>query len=162
MGPRHLRSASVFNIGRLRYWLVWWLVAMLLVACPRPVPLSPAIRVEHPVACWLRPASAVQGIAVYMTLTNRGGQADRLVGARSDLVERVPVVRLVRAPTPHLARVEGGVPLPPGADVRLHPEGPFLFLPIAEPPALGTRVALYLEFERSQGQIITVTLDRCP
>nr|WP_237182563.1 copper chaperone PCu(A)C [Roseomonas marmotae] len=105
------------------------------------------IEIAHP---WSRAAPAGITGAGYMTLTNKGGTADRLVGARAVIARTVEI---------HTHSMEGGVmrmrpvpgiDLPPGASVTLQPGGLHIMLiGLKQPLVKDSRVPLTLVFEKA-------------
>jgi hypothetical protein len=100
--------------------------------------------------------------AAYMTIINQGQQADRLVGARSDVAQAVEI---------HISEMVGdimtmhqveGVDLPPGEQVELKPGGLHIMLVgLNNDLNAGDRVALTLGFEKS-GEIEVEAEVRAP
>ncbi len=95
------------------------------------------------------PAGATVG-AGYLVVTNRGNEADRLVGVSSPRAARVEM---------HESRIDGGMarmrpvaslPLAPGASVRFEPGSLHLMLVgLSAPLMAGERVPLTLRFQRA-------------
>lgn len=97
--------------------------------------------------------------AVYLVLRNRGGEGDRLVGARTEVAGTVEL---------HLSAIEDGVmrmrqvdaiEVPARGEARLEPGGYHLML-IGLTHALkeGDRFDLTLEFERSETRVVEVVV----
>lgn len=105
------------------------------------------IEIGHP---WSRAASVGVTGAGYLTLTNKGTTADRLVGGRAEIARAVEI---------HTSTMEDGVmrmrPLPaievaPGAEVKLAPGGMHLMLiGLKQPLVAGARVPMTLVFEKA-------------
>lgn len=133
-----------------------------LTGCPQPVPALPHVVVEEGWAeRWAFP-NGESGVIVYVVLENRGGRADRLLGARSDVAPRVGIYRLVETPTGRRwMPVPGGVPLPPGQKKQLTPqEGCLVLFEGTVPFRVGDRFSLALEFERSPTLVVQVSVLR--
>src|SRR5690606_35945517 len=82
---------------------------------------------EHP---WTRatPGAATVG-AGFLTLVNRGGEDDRLTGARTPIAERVEIhTHRVEDGVMRMRPVEGGVALPAGGTVTFEPGGLHLMM----------------------------------
>jgi copper(I)-binding protein len=108
-----------------------------------------ALQIDHP---WARPTAPAQKVgAGYLTIRNQGGEADRLVAART------PVVPMVELHTHEIdaqgvARMKQieAIDVPPGATVELAPGGLHLMLMgLTEPLREGARFPLTLRFERA-------------
>ncbi|WP_233553412.1 copper chaperone PCu(A)C [Teichococcus wenyumeiae] len=105
------------------------------------------IDIGHP---WSRAAPAGVTGAGYLTLTNKGSTADRLVGARAEIARAVEI---------HSSGMEGGVmrmrpveaiEVAPGAEVQLAPGGLHIMLiGLKQPLVKGARVPLTLVFEKA-------------
>ena len=105
------------------------------------------IEIGHP---WSRAAPAGVTGAGYLTLTNKGATADRLVGGRAEIARTVEI---------HTSTMEDGVmrmrPLPavevaPGVEVKLAPGGMHLMLiGLKQPLVAGSRVPMTLVFEKA-------------
>jgi copper(I)-binding protein len=105
------------------------------------------IDIGHP---WSRAAPAGVTGAGYLTLTNKGGTADRLMGARTEIARTVEI---------HSSAMEGGVmrmrpveaiEVAPGAEVKLAPGGLHIMLiGLKQPLVKGERVPLTLVFEKA-------------
>jgi copper(I)-binding protein len=99
--------------------------------------------------------------AGYLTITNDGTAADRLVSATAEIAGRVSI---------HEMRMEGemmrmrdlseGLSLPAGATVSLEPNGTHLmFLDLKRPLQKGDRIAGTLIFERAGTIKVTFTVE---
>ncbi len=105
------------------------------------------IEIGHP---WSRAAPAGVTGAGFMSFTNKGSTADRLIGARADIARTVEI---------HSNSMEGGVmrmrpvqaiDIAPGAEVKLAPGGYHLMLiGLKQALAQGQRVPLTLVFEKA-------------
>jgi copper(I)-binding protein len=108
-----------------------------------------SIEIREP---WARAASARsrQG-AGFVTLTNKGSEPDRLVGARSPAVERIEIhaIKVVGPNMQMRPRAEGLV-LPAGVTLTLKPRGYHLLLiGLAAPLAPGALLPVTLVFEKA-------------
>jgi copper(I)-binding protein len=105
------------------------------------------IDIGHP---WSRAAPAGVTGAGYLTLTNKGTTADRLLSARADIARAVEI---------HSNSMEGGVmrmrpvqavDIAPGAEVKLAPGGfHIMLIGLKEALVQGNRVPLTLVFEKA-------------
>lgn len=100
--------------------------------------------------------------AAYMTITNQGGQSDRLVSAKSDIAQAVEIhISKMVNDIMTMHQVEG-VDLPAGGQVELKPGGLHIMLiGIKEDLNAGDHVMLSLGFEKS-GEIIVEAEVRAP
>lgn len=107
------------------------------------------IEIGHP---WTRatpPAAKVGG--GYLTVTNKGDSADRLLGGSSAIASRVEVHNMEMTDGVMKMRpVPEGLEIPVGQTVELAPGGYHLMLiELKEPIAEGDMVAVTLEFEKA-------------
>ncbi len=136
----------------------WWTVCcrlglaiMLLAACGAS---EPEITVEE---VWSRPAATMGGGetggngAVFMTLVNRGGEADRLVAAQADVAEVAELHESkMEGDVMKMQPVEGGIAVPAKGQVTLKPGGLHVMLiGLKQDLKEGDRFPLTLEFEKS-------------
>jgi len=103
-------------------------------------------------AGWVRamlPAQKVGG--GYLTITNAGAGADRLVAVSSPASGKVELHSMAIVNDVMTMRpVDGGIEIPPGATVELKPGGfHLMFMAVAEPFKDGATVSLTLEFEKA-------------
>ncbi len=118
------------------------------------------IRIDHP---WARAtAPGAPNGAVYLTFENRGGEADRLLGAAAavsagaEVHEHAHVDGLMK-----MRLVEGGLALPRGARLELEPGGLHLMLlGLKVPLAAGETFPLRLTFERAGDVTVEVQVDK--
>ncbi len=103
-------------------------------------------------AAWARAMLAGQKAAgAYLTVTNRGAEADRLIGGASPKAAKVEVHTMeVVNDVMTMRPVEGGLEIPAGGTVELKP-GSFhvMFMGVATPFAEGETVPVTLKFERA-------------
>ena len=103
-------------------------------------------------AAWARAMLAGQKAAgAYLTIANKGGAADRLVGAASPLAGKVEVHTMeVVKDVMTMRPVEGGLEIPAGGTVELKPGGyHIMFMDVATPFAEGDTVPVTLRFEKA-------------
>lgn len=85
----------------------------------------------------------------YMTITNTGGTADRLVSVASDVAEAVELHEMALVnDVMNMQPVEGGIALAPGESVTLAPGGlHVMFMGLGQPFVEGECVTITLTFE---------------
>ncbi len=138
---------------------MWVLAAFIVVACGGPATGGPDIQVED---AWTRPSPLAGGNgAIYMQLNNRGGSADRLLGA-STAAARVAEFHQVtmEGDVMHMHPVEGGtIEVPAGESVALEPGGlHIMMIDLNLLLEAGNTITLVLEFEQSGTQAVTVAV----
>lgn len=128
------------------------IVAMTLFS---PLPLAAhdykhqGLKLDHP---WTRatpPGAKVAG--GYVTITNTGTQADRLIGGSFAMSERVEVHEMsVTDGVMRMQQLEKGLEIPPGGTVELKPGGLHLmFLGLTGGPREGERIKGTLSFAKA-------------
>jgi periplasmic copper chaperone A len=115
-----------------------------------------SITVEQP---WSRatPKGAKTG-AVYMTLDNKSGTADRLTGASSDVADKLQIHEMkVENGVMQMREVPGGLPIPAGGSVVLKP-GSYhvMMIGLKKPLTAGENIPLTLTFEKAGNISVTV------
>jgi hypothetical protein len=109
---------------------------------------------------WSRATPAGAKVAAgYMTITNKGSAADRLVGGSTSAAGKVEVHEMAMKDGVMTMRpIAGGLPIDPGKTVTLAPGGYHLMLTdLKAPLKRGQKVPVTLEFEKA-GKV-DVTLD---
>lgn len=108
-----------------------------------------AISISHP---WSRPAppGAITG-AGYVTITNTGAVADRLLGGASPAADKVEVHEMsMTGGVMRMRPVAGGLAIEPGKTVTLEPGGYHLMLiGLKRPLKVGESVAVALRFQKA-------------
>ena len=144
----------------VRFSVIGLAVLLMVVAgCTRST--EPNIRVED---VWARPASVGMGgkvtSAVYMTLINEGGAADRLVGAVTEVAEVVEIHRSVmEGDVMKMVPVKEGLEIPAGGRVELRPGGYHMMLiGLKRDLKPGDRFMLRLRFEKSGERQVEVVV----
>jgi len=111
---------------------------------------------------WARAASATDlQAAGFLTLVNKGGEADRLIAASSPLAEKIEIhgIRVV-GPGIVMRPLEKGVGLPPATTITLKPRGYHLLLQgLKAPLAKGQRVPVTLSFENAGPRQVELTVE---
>jgi len=114
------------------------------------------ITVELP---WSRatPNGAMTG-AVYMTLDNKSGTADRLTGASSDVADKLQIHEMkVENGVMQMREVADGLPIPAGGSVVLKPGSHHVMLiGLKKPLTAGEKFPLMLTFEKAGNISVTV------
>jgi hypothetical protein len=106
-------------------------------------------------------ASAQSG-AVFVMLENTSAEADRLIGARSDFVEKIELHTHMQGAdgVMKMMEVEGGLELPASGSLALERGGNHLMLMgLKQPFAPGDDIALTLTFEKAGDVELTVPID---
>jgi uncharacterized protein YcnI len=87
----------------------------------------------------------------YLTIGNKGGDADRLVAVSSPNAGKVEVHKMEMTDNVMVMRpVEGGLEIPAGGSVELKPGGlHVMFMSVTEPFREGATVLLTLDFEKA-------------
>ncbi len=100
---------------------------------------------------WSRAAGQGATGAGYLTITNRGSQADRLVSASSPVARTTELHTHMReGEVMRMRPVQGGIEIPPGQSVTLRPGGLHVMLiGLSQPLRQGETVPLTLRFERA-------------
>jgi copper(I)-binding protein len=115
-----------------------------------------SITVEQP---WARatPTGAKTG-AVYMTLDNKSGAADRLTGASSDVADKLQIHEMkVENGVMQMRVVLDGLPIPAGGSVVLKPGSYHVMLiGLKKPLTAGENIPLTLTFEKAGNISVTV------
>lgn len=110
---------------------------------------------------WAPPTIGEQAVGVaYVTLTNNGSTADRLLAARTEGAQAVELhAHTMDGGIMRMRRIGGGIEMPAGATVRLEPGGSHLMLiGLAEPLRAGDAFPLVLTFERAGDVPATVAV----
>lgn len=115
------------------------------------------LEISHP---WTRatPATAQTG-GGFLTITNKGTTADRLVAARSRASDRVEIHEMkMDGNVMRMRELEKGLEIPAGATVMLKPGGfHIMFMGLKAPFAKDAKVQVTLVFEKAGS--LDVTLD---
>jgi copper(I)-binding protein len=115
-----------------------------------------SVTVEQP---WARatPSGAKNG-AVYMTLDNKSGTADRLTGASSDVADKLQIHEMkVENGVMQMRQIAGGLPVPANGSVVLKPGSYHVMLiGLKKPLTVGEKFPLTLTFEKAGNISVTV------
>jgi periplasmic copper chaperone A len=146
--------------GPLRIIFVLWLMAVgATSALAQEFKLGDLV-IDQP---WSRATPAGAKVAAgYLTVTNKGGQADRLVGVTSSAAGMVEIHEMAMKDGVMTMRpATGGLSVEPGKTVKLAPGGyHFMFMDLKSPLKLGDKLTATLQFEKA-GKI-DVTFDVQP
>ena len=131
---------------------------LLIVAASFAFAQDASIQVEQP---WSRatPTGASTG-AVYLTIANKSHDADRLLGASSDVADKSQIheMKVVNG-TMEMREVSGGLPVPADGSVVLKPGSYHVMLiGLKKPLKAGETIPLTLDFEKAGKVSITVPI----
>lgn len=116
-----------------------------------------SLEIDQP---WTRatPPTAKAG-GGFLTITNKGTTADRLIAARSSVSDKVEIHEMkMEGSVMRMRELDKGVEIPPGATVALKPGGYHLmFMELKAPFAKDAKVPVTLVFEKAGS--IDVVLD---
>ena len=111
---------------------------------------------------WTRatPPSARTG-GGFMTITNKGTAADRLVSARSSASDKVEIHEMrMDGNVMRMRELEKGLEIPPGASVMLKPGSyHIMFMELKSPIAKDAKVPLTLVFEKAGSIDVQLTAE---
>ena len=135
-----------------------FMTALLIAASSFAFAQGPSIQVEQP---WSRatPAGASTG-AVYLTVTNKSRDADRLLGASSDVADKSQIheMKVVNG-VMEMREVTGGLPVLPRVSVVLKPGSyDVMLINLKKPLKDGETIPLTLDFEKAGKISITVPI----
>jgi copper(I)-binding protein len=107
------------------------------------------LKIMHPTIRATPPNAPVS--AGYMTITNGGTEADRLLGGSADFAKKVEVHEMkMDGQVMKMRRMKGGLEIPPGGEVRLEPGGyHIMFMKLNEQIKVGETLKCTLEFEKA-------------
>lgn len=129
--------------------------ALLLSACGGG---PPEIEVTD---AWARETRAGQtGGAIYLTISNAGGTADRLTGVSTAAAS---MAQLHESRNDNgvmrMRHLSDGIPVPAGGEARLVPNGQHIMLMgVREPLTVGRPIDVHLTFEHSGERQVPVTV----
>lgn len=107
------------------------------------------LEIGHPWSRATAPGAPVAG--GYMTITNTGAEADRLVGGSAPFAGRVEIHEMtMQDDVMRMRELEGGLEIAPGETVELRPGGfHVMFMDLKEPLVEGESVPATLVFEKA-------------
>lgn len=128
--------------------LIASLAAALLVALPASAATYRLGSLEAG-GPWSRPAAAKMNGAGFLTLTNRGKAADRLIAVESPAARKIELHRsLMTDGVASMQRQDQGIPLPAGQTVTLAPGGyHVMFIGLAKTQKGGDKIPATLVFQ---------------
>lgn len=130
--------------------------AVVAMYCGASLAQSAKIEVAD---AWARPPiGQARNSAAYMTLTNRGADADRLVKATTAAAGKVELHTTVREGEVLRMRQVQSVELKPGAAVKFAPGGLHVMLLDVKSIKAGETFTLTLEFEKAGKQDVAVAV----
>jgi len=123
-----------------------------------------SIDISHP---WARSGSLLVDavrqprVAGFMTLANRGTEADRLLAAASPVAEKVEIHGIkVVGPGVAMLPLEKGIALPADTAITLRPRGYHLMMEgLKAPLSKGQRISVTLTFEKASPRQIDLTVE---
>lgn len=124
-------------------------LALPLVPAAASDVVADGLRIEQP---WSRATAPGAPVAAgYMTITNTGTQAERLVGGSAPFAGRVEIHEMgINGDVMRMRELEDGLAIPPGETVTLEPGGfHVMFMDLVEPLREGETVPATLSFERA-------------
>lgn len=138
--------------------LLTTLAVTAAIAAPA-VAAAPALKIEHP---WSRPAAQGGVGAGYISITNTGKAADKLLSAATPVAQRVEIHqsmemngRAMMHPQP------GGVAIPPGTTAVFAPGGYHLmFIGLKQPLVVGQSFPVTLKFDKAGAQTVTFKVEK--
>ena len=117
-----------------------------------------SLRVSNPFTRATPPGAKVAG--AFMTIENRGKEADRLVGITSPVAGLVEIHEMAMDAGVMKMRAVKGIDLKPGATVELRPSGYHVMLEnLKAPLKQGDEIALLLNFEKAGAVEIKVRVE---
>ena len=127
---------------------------LLLASCGQEG--SPQIELDR---AWARPTVGQAPGAVYVTIDNKGGSADRLTGASTDNAAMVMVHQNEVADGIARMRMAGEINIPAGDRIEMVPGGTHIMLEgLRAPLKTGDRFDLVLRFKESGDKTVKVTV----
>lgn len=106
------------------------------------------LEIDHP---WSRATGQSRPAVGYMTIRNKGQEADRLVGAESRIADHVMVhANIIEDGVAKMIHLEG-LEIPPGSAVTLAPKSDYhlMFMGLKQPLAEGDTFPVTLIFEHA-------------
>ena len=106
---------------------------------------------------WARPTRGDAPGAVYVTIENRGGNDDRLIGAMTDRAAMAMVHQTEMSEGVARMRMAGEINLPAGDKIEMVPGGTHIMLEgLRTPLRPGNRFEMVLKFRESGDERVTV------
>jgi copper(I)-binding protein len=121
-----------------------------------------ALKIGHP---WSRPTAPGAATAVvYLTVTNAGPTADRLIGGSTPVADKLELHETsMTGDVMRMRSVEGGLAIAPGQTLRLQPGGAhFMAIGLKRQLKPGDRLPVVLTFERAGKVDVTVAVEAAP
>ena len=134
---------------------------MLLAACSERAPPPVQVPILEFHDGWARATAAGQSSgAMYLTIVNRGGADDRLLGVTASRPGMVMVHATETLDGVARMRMVRNLPIPAKATVALAPGGTHIMLSgMKEPLVVGEQVELALRFEKAGTKKVAVTVN---
>ena len=133
----------------------------LLAACSEPAPPPVEVPILELHDAWARATAAGQSSgAMYVTIVNRGGAGDRLLGVTASRPGMVTVHSTETLDGVARMRMVQALPIPAKATVALEPGGTHIMLAgMTAPLVVGERVDLTLRFEKAGTKQVAVMVN---
>lgn len=117
------------------------------------------LQIGHPYA---RPTVAHQpGGAAYLSIENRGGKADRLIGVATPAAKSAQIHTMSMDGNVMKMREAGEISLPAGAKVEMKPGSGYhiMLMGLTQPLKAGDRIPLTLSFEKAGKAEVSVVVE---
>lgn len=137
------------------------IAALMLAACSDRAPPPAEVPMLEFQDAWARATAAGQSSgAMYLTIVNRGGADDRLLGVTASRAGMVMVHATETLDGVSRMRMVRDLPIPARATVALAPGGTHIMLSgMKEPLVAGEQVDLVLRFEKAGTRKVAVTVN---
>jgi periplasmic copper chaperone A len=119
-----------------------------------------SLTIEHP---WGRPSPGdTKKGAVYLTIKNKGKEADTLVSARADVSKGVEIHNTLQEDgVMKMRKVEDGLKIPAGETIKLAPGGlHIMLLDVSEKVQPGAKFPMTLVFEKAGEVEVSVQVEK--
>jgi copper(I)-binding protein len=135
-------------------------ILAMVLAAPAALAQSSTIEIGNP---WARPPiGQARNAAAYMTVTNRGSEPDRLLGASTSVARKTELHATIREGEVMRMREVQNIELKPGAQVQFAPGGLHVMLMDVQRLKAGESFTLTLQFEKAGKQDVTVAVRSGP
>lgn len=131
-------------------------IGLCLAGCSKPEEHGASIEVTN---AWVRPTiGEARNTAAYMTVTNHGDEADRLVAASTpDAMNTQLHQTQMDGDVMSMSAVEGGIEIPANSSVELAPQGMHIMvMGLSKPLQKGETVPFALTFEKAGAVAVSI------
>lgn len=134
---------------------------LLLDACSEPAPPPVQVSIVEFRDAWARATARGQTSgAIYVTIVNRGGADDRLLGVTTARTGTAMIHATETLDGVARMRMVGALPIPAKATVALAPGGTHVMLDgMTAPLVVGEKIELTLRFEKAGTKLVTVNVN---